>query len=151
MKPLLIPKSVCSRTLLIFVGTVLVSGFCRGETQPADFELPARLRNLTDLALLHAQNRMNQTQKTDVLLVWLREERAHPSLTGKGYGGGEITSDYIQTQLVKALAQEGNPLVLQAIAPDAKADPCLRDAACMALAFRRSMRTPKVFSPRISR
>ncbi len=101
--------------------------------EPEVHGLPARLSSLLDLGPVLRRTDLTSVEKTEVLILWLREERAHPSPTTKGIGGGDISSGYIQAQIVKSLREVGDPLLLRSIASDGKADTGIRDGACVAL------------------
>lgn len=107
-----------------------------GRADPSDYGLPARLKSLTDLQKIVPQNGLTATQNTEVMLYWLIEERKHPTPTHRGYGGGAISSPYIEVQLIKSLRAYGDLSVLNALASAPKADPNVREAVKLALGLK---------------
>lgn len=135
-------------TSLTVILSWLVWNCCTASgVDPVTYGLPGRLSNLTDLGPVLRRTDISSVQKTDILIVWLTEERRQPTPTSKGLGGGDVNSSYIQAQIVKALAEVGNPLTLRAIDSDEKADANIRDGARMALCLMGdSTQIPKVIA-----
>jgi hypothetical protein len=96
------------------------------RAQPEAYGLPPRLTSLTDLTAVHERKDLTPAQKTSALVAWLIEEREHPSATRRGLGGGDIDSGYTQAQILKALVQEGDPLVVSTMASDPDVDADVR-------------------------
>jgi len=103
------------------------------QAAPEAYGFPQQFRNLTDLGLVIRGNSLDSAQRTDVLTSWLVRERAQPSPTTKGLGGGSIDSGYIQAQILMTLREAGDPLVLSEVAEDVKTDPGIRDGLRIAL------------------
>lgn len=125
-----IPLSI---TLILVGLESLACSWTASGIQPEAYGLPARLSNLTQLQLVTRPVDITPVQKTEVLMAWLMEERRNPTPTSPGLGGGDISSSYIQAQIVKAMAEVGNPVTLRAIAADEKIDADVRDGARIAL------------------
>ena len=103
------------------------------EAQKTLYGKPVRLNSLADLDLLDA-NDLAAPQKTEVLLSWLAAERANPSPTVAGLGGGPIDTDYIQAQITKALETKGDPLAVSWVANSTSLrDPAIRDSMQLVL------------------
>ena len=97
---------------LVLFAVVTAPSVLQGvQAQQSFYGRPVRLRSLADLNLLEG-NDLTTSQKTEVLLSWLAEERDNPSPTTAGHGGGPIDSDYLQAQIIKALETKGNPLAV---------------------------------------
>ena len=135
-------------TSLTVILSWLVWSCCTASCiNPETYGLPGKLSNLTDLGPIARRTDISSVHKTDILIVWLTEERRQPTPTSKGLGGGDVNSSYIQAQIVKALAEVGNPLTLRAISSDQKADANIRDGARLALALMGdSTQIPKVIA-----
>lgn len=121
----------CVLSLLALMG-MLFSHTVQAQNVPARFA--PRMQNLTDLTPLLERKDLTPVQRTEILLMWLAEERRKPSETRTGLGGGDIDSGYIQIQIVKALFEVGDRAVLEwiAIAPQIT-DQGIRDAVSLAL------------------
>lgn len=97
---------------------------------PENYGLPKRMRGLTDFQLLY-KNRKQRTslEESKIVLTWMAEERKAPSPTTRGVGGGDITSGYIQAQMMIHLGYDASPLFMQKLADNSDIDPAMRDAA----------------------
>ncbi len=89
---------------------------------PLVYGLRPRLTSLTDLNPLLNAGTLSMAQRTEVLVAWLAQERRCPSPVNLGLGG-DIDSGYIQAQIIKALAEIGDPAVLSDMALDYSLDP----------------------------
>jgi hypothetical protein len=103
------------------------------RSSPDTYGLPAKLSDLTDLGLVLRAKNLTSAKATEVLIIWLVRERAEPHPKTTGLGGGDITSGYIQAQLIKALAEKGDALALRNMSVDQKLEPWLRDSMRLAL------------------
>ncbi|UCH35270.1 MAG: HEAT repeat domain-containing protein, partial [Armatimonadota bacterium] len=71
------------------------------------------------------------TDRADILISWLIEERMEPSGTTLGLGGGDINSGYIMSQIIMSLVELGDPLLVLEVATSshlASVDDNVRDA-----------------------
>jgi hypothetical protein len=126
------------------IGTAIVAGAPQSSgaappsnaytTDPSLYGLPRRLASLTDLTPIHERKDLTPRQRTEVLLYWLVEERTDPSPPTRGIGG-DIDSGYIQAQLIKAMAELGDILLLTQLGSDPQLDGAIRDAARIALGW----------------
>ena len=66
------------------------------NSQPETYGLPPKLSSLTDLQPVARRTDIDSVEKTEILFLWLKEERKQPTPTSKGLGGGDINSSYIQ-------------------------------------------------------
>lgn len=103
------------------------------KSTPDTYGLPAKLSDLTDLDLILYAKNLTPAKATEVLIIWLVRERAEPHPKTTGLGGGDITSGYIQAQLIKALTEKGDVLALRSMSVDQKLEPWLRDSARLVL------------------
>lgn len=118
----------------VAVTTALLSPY-PVQAQQSLYGRPAQLRSLADLNLLES-NDLSASQKTEVLVSWLAEERNNPSRTVTGHGGGAIDTDYLQAQITKALETKGDPLAISWIASSTSLkDQGLRAHMQLALGF----------------
>lgn len=128
------------RRVWLMIVTSLLTGFWPRTSMADSGEtvhgLPSRLVNPCDLTLVLDSKRLASNEKSDVLVAWLVEERAHPSPTTKGLGGGQIDSGYIQAQLLRALAEVGDRFSVAFVAQSANAEPSLRDAMHVVLGLK---------------
>jgi hypothetical protein len=127
-------KARLIRTLPLVLLGILLLWTAVAFAQPESYGLPARLTSLTDLGPVLQRKDLTAAQRTDVLVSWLTRERAHPSGTVRGLGGGDIDSGYLQAQLIKALAEAGDARAVAGVAASTTlADDGLRDAARIVL------------------
>lgn len=128
--------------LLLILSTMIaiMTGleYGRAYAKPEDYGLSGKLTNLTDLGPVLRRPDLTSTQRTEVLVSWLVEERQHPSRVTQGLGGGDIDSGYIQAQIVKALAEVGDLLMIDGLTeslsgPPETADPTVVDALILAV------------------
>ncbi len=158
MKPLLLAASIAALGMALLLPCAQAQQQALAPqvaAQTGFYGLPAHLRDLTDLLLLEddppqaagatqadgsevpslpPMKRFTAPQKTEVLLSWLAAERKNPSPTTTGLGGGPIGTDYIQAQLVKGLAADGDRLALEwVLSSKSLKDEGLRDAVRLAL------------------
>jgi hypothetical protein len=116
--------------LLALIGVLLSSGV-QAQNSPESFS--PKLRSLTDLTPLLERKDLTALQRSEVLLMWLAEERRQPTKTFMGLGG-EITSGYIQVQIIKGFYELGDAAVVEWIANAPQvADQGIRDGMCLAL------------------
>lgn len=102
-------------------------------TSPEAYGLPSQMTRLTDFQRLD-QATLSKPEQTDVLVWWLAQERANPSLPTTGLGGGRIDSGYIQAQIIIALSHQGDPKVMTTLVEsDAISDQGVRDGVICAL------------------
>ena len=106
--------------------TALVGSF------PEDYGLPRR-GSLGDTYTLEQRKDLSNLQKMRITAVWLERERANPTPPFPGHGGCEINTQYIQAQLIKTIAEFGDPRELRIMAANEKNDPTMRDAYRLAL------------------
>jgi hypothetical protein len=98
------------------------------------YGLPAKLSSLGDLGALDQRADLSGPNRVDVLVWWLAQERADPSPTTTGLGGGVIDSGYIQVQIAKMLRQVGDLRALTNLADsEAISAPGVRDGMICAL------------------
>ena len=125
---------ICYLIVLLTVVTV-PSVLQSVHAQQSLYGRPARLRSLADLNLLEG-NDLATSQKTEVLLSWLAEERDNPSPTTAGHGGGPIDTDYLQAQIIKALETKGDPLAVGWVSASTSVkDQSTRDGMRLVLGF----------------
>jgi hypothetical protein len=82
-----------------------------GPKSTGPYGLPARLRNLTDLALLH-RAKLTPLQNTEVALAWLAGELREPSPTTIGLGGGPVDTAYTLQEIITELSLNGDPAAM---------------------------------------
>jgi len=119
------------RKILVLILAVLLPIACLAS--PSDYGLPKRLARLTDLNKVTAKT-LTPVQLTDIYVSWLAEEQAQPSKTQRGFGG-EITSGYIQAQLILSLGSQGDPLAMTTLADNPRIKKNVRDALTIALGY----------------
>ena len=123
-----------TQALLVSLFTMLMLGAATArQSRPDTYGLPAKLSSLTDLNLILYAKNLTPAKATEVLIIWLVRERAEPHPKTTGLGGGDITSGYIQAQLIKGLTEEGDVLALRNMSVDQKLEPWLRDSMRLAL------------------
>jgi hypothetical protein len=106
----------------LVVGACLASSHGAAEASdvvaPSTYGFPVHLHSLIDLAPLLRGKDITNLHKTEILLYWLAEERAHPSSPSIGVGGSIIDSGYIQVQILMAFREVGDALALDAVLRD---------------------------------
>ncbi len=103
-------------------------------TSSEAYGLPGKLSSLRDLNLIYEREDLSRPQRVDILVWWLAQERANPTPTHKGSGGGRIDSGYIQAQLVKMLREVGDPRAMtELVESEAISDERVRDGLICAL------------------
>jgi HEAT repeat protein len=133
LRPLCISAVSAAMTILAYL--VCAQSVGASLVEPSAYGLPNRLGRLSDMTPLYERADLTPEQRTDVLLYWLNEERREPSPPTQG-AGGSIDSGYIQAQVVKALGELGDPLLLSRYASDTSTlDAMIRDAVQLALAW----------------
>ncbi len=129
-------KTKSFHLLVVMTGVALIASLLFTSvtiSQTTKFGLPDKINSLRDIRPVLVRNDITSSQKTDILVAWLIEERRQPTTSYAGLGGGEVNSGYIQAQIIKSIAEAGNPLSLLAVISDPKSDPVTIDAACLAL------------------
>lgn len=123
--------------LAISVVVTLIVAICSCSwalsIKPETYGFPPKLATLSELSPLLQNKKLISVNKTGILIAWLGEERMQPTPTSRGLGGGDINSSYIQLQIVKALAEVGDPLALRKVASDINYDPAISDGSSIAL------------------
>lgn len=111
---------------------MLTQGAAPAAPVPDTYGLPAKHDGLP-LVEFYEATHLTPVQRTEVLIIWLVREHQDPIPTGRGVGGGEITSGYRQVQLIAELADKGDALALRTLSVDRKIEPWLRDCVRLAL------------------
>ena len=106
----------------------------KSVTSSEAYGLPSKLSSLSDLNLLYEREDLSGPQRVDILARWLAHERANPSPTTTGLGGGDIYSGYIQAQLVKMLREMGDASAMtELVESESISDEGVRDGLICAL------------------
>ena len=121
--------------ILPILAVIAAISVCSSQcnAQPEHYGFPPKLTDLTWLGSPIEREDLTPVEKTEILVTWLIRERREPSPTTTGLAGGDITSGYIQAQILTALFVEGDTLTISEIASDTHADGDVRDAMRIAL------------------
>ncbi|MHB1459441.1 MAG: HEAT repeat domain-containing protein [Armatimonadota bacterium] len=107
------------KKLVLILAVVVILSICilsyASDVKSGKFGYKSRLTDLTDIRPILQNKKITTFDKTNILLLWFDEELRHPSPTSKGLGGGDINSGYIHAQIIKALAETGDPVLLRKI------------------------------------
>lgn len=101
----------------LFVPTASSAG---AQLTPDTYGLLSRMPDLTWLDMRKTASELTSVQRTEVLVIWLIDERRHPRTRETGLGGGEITSGYIREQILKSFMGYGSIPAIRQITSDRK-------------------------------
>jgi hypothetical protein len=106
-----------------------------GNDAPQNASVQGAPQRLTGPASWQAIERLEPTERTEVMLIWLVEERREPTQPSKGLSGAPIDTLYTQAQIVHSLAS-ADPRVLKWLveSKEVKSAP-MRDLIGFALAL----------------
>jgi len=96
-------------------------------------KLPDKLTHLTDLGKLIVDESLSRLQRTSMLISWFRQENENPAPPHKGGSGKNISSDYIQKQILLVLADEGEPIEIDRTVREDILDDYVKDGLCITL------------------
>lgn len=120
-------------TALAVAASLLSGG--RAVADPAAYGLPNNITGLVETQNLGPSSRLTSTQKTEVILYWIAEERVHHQAKSPVPDFPNY-SEYVQSQLAWALMERGDAAMLDAIAHDKRVAPWAREAAQLGLGMK---------------
>ena len=117
---------------LMMLLTFMLSMQCQAQPEYFGFE---QRTNLTNTVQVMERKDLTSLDKTEILATWLAREWREPSPKTTGLGGGDITSGYIQVQMITLLFTQGNPIMLAEASSDKRANPQMCDAMRISLGY----------------